>query len=640
MHRTILIADDNIINREMLKNLLSDDYDVLEATNGKEAYDIVLSNYKLISAVLLDIIMPETNGYEVLRQMRADSMLSQIPVIMITSSEEEEARVKALSLGANDFLIKPYNPEIIKHCLRNNITLRETASLINAIQHDKLTGLYTREAFFEKAENMIKNQEPGYYILSCFDVNNFKLINDRYGAGEGDRVLRFIGKTLYEDMQKTEGIGCRISADNFAALYHAKWKNNDFIAKLQNRPSLPEGLNISTAFSVGRYIVTDITLPVASLYDRAYLAKRLIKGRYDKYIAYFDETMLDKLELEQQIIAEMDNALPERQFEVWFQPQYNHSTSALIGAEALVRWAHPQRGLISPSIFIPIFEQNGFIYELDKYVWEETCRYLRKWIDEGRNPLPVSVNISRYDLFRADMTETIIGLISKYDIPVELLRLEITESAFAKSTKLIVRKVKELLSYGFTLEIDDFGSGYSSLNTLKSVPAQILKLDMKFLEDDDDSERGGNIIESIVRMAKWIGMSVIAEGVETAAQADFLKSIGCVYVQGYLYARPQTAQDYEALCKGIVKEEHLIRLETVENLDNNSFWNPNSMDTLIFNSYVGAACIFEYYKGKIELLRVTEKYVQMLGGTVGIEDVLKIDWAEHLSAGNREKLFA
>ncbi len=304
----------------------------------------------------------------------------------------------------------------------------------------------------------------------------------------------------------------------------------------------------------------------------------------------------------------MESALSNRQFEVWFQPQYNHASGALVGCEALVRWRHPQRGLIPPDDFIPVFEQNGFVYEVDKYVWEEACRSLRKWRDEGRNPLPVSVNISRFDIFISELPDVLVGLVQKYELPIELLRLEITESAFSKFPDQITAIIKKLIAIGFTVEIDDFGSGYSSLNTLKNVPAQILKLDMKFLEGDGNSDRGGNILESIVRMAKWLGMSVIAEGVETKAQADFLMSIGCVYVQGYLYAKPMTAEDYEALAKGHGKEHEMIVLETVDNMDNNRFWDPQSMDTLIFNSYAGGACILEYQSGKVETLRINEKF--------------------------------
>ena len=626
MPRKILIVDDNAINREVLKNTLSRDYDVLEAKDGKEAFTLIGRNYKLLSAILTDIVMPEMDGYELLIKIRENVLFTQIPVIMVTGFEDEESRVKALMLGANDFILKPFNPDIMLHCVKNNIALRETASILNAIQKDKLTGLYNREAFFERVAAAVKDREPGFYFLSCFDIDNFKLINDQYGAAEGDRILREIGHAVNENMEAIGGIGGRISGDNFAALLTVE--NLDFsITRAAGQERMKFLAQQNVVFSVGRYIINDPALPASTIYDRAYIAKQSVKGRYDKHIAYFDEVMLKKLISDQQITADMGGAVSERQFEVWFQPQRNHSTGALVGAEALVRWRHPKKGLIPPGNFIPVFEQNGFVYELDKYVWEETCRYIRKWLDEGRDPLPVSVNVSRYDVFRADFIATLVGLINKYEIPAGLLRLEITESAFAGSTKEIVEIVKQLIEKGFTVEIDDFGSGYSSLNTLKNVPAQVLKLDMRFLEGDDDSGRGGNILESIVRMAKWLGMAVIAEGVEEKAQADYLASVGCSYIQGYLYARPMPASEYESYCRSIGKEERLLSMEAAVNLNNNSFWNPASMDTLIFNSFVGSACIFEYSSRNVELLLVNDKFTALLGdGTMSVEDVLKLDW--------------
>ena len=638
MQRRILIVEDNATNRRILHNILGSEYEVLEAENGREALEVLHRKPKVISAVLLDIVMPVMDGFEVLRRMRDNAVLSQIPVIVATGSVDTETEVKALALGANDFVTKPYNPMLILHCLRNTINLRETASIINAIQRDKLTGLYNREAFFEKANAMIQEKKPGYYLMDCLDIDNFKVINDQYGALEGDRILRHTGKTINEDIQAVGGVCGRISADNFAVLYPAEQAKvgNHFLEKMRNERLTSDASRAPVAFSVGRYRVTDPSLSASAIYDRAYLAKQSVKGRYDKHIAYFDEAMRERLIREQSIIGDMDDALALGQFEVWFQPQFNHATGALIGSEALVRWRHPENGLIPPGQFIPVFEQNGFIYELDKYVWEQVCKYLCKWIDDGRKPLPVSVNISRYDAFRSDLVEVITGLVDRYRIPVGLLRLEITESAFANSSEQIILVVKRLVNSGFTMEIDDFGSGYSSLNTLKDVPANVLNLDMRFLESSDNSQRGGNILESIVRMAKWLDMSVIAEGVETIEQANFLKTIGCNYIQGFLYAKPMPAEEYENLARSTGKEQRLLALETVENLDNNAFWDPRSMDTLIFNSYVGGACIFEYHNGRIELLRANDKYAQVIGSAgITVEDALKLDWAKHLGQKDR-----
>lgn len=638
MARRILIVDDLAGNRRILSKMLSGDYETVEAASGFEAENILVAQHQQISAVLLDISMPEMDGYEVLRRMREDPKQADIPVIMITGTEDEKARAKALILGANDFVMKPYNSEIIKHCLRNNISLRESASIINDLQRDKLTGLLQRDTFFKRAAELIKEKPPGYYIMAFFDVDKFKVINDQYGTAKGDEILQYIAKVFKDGLSPYGGICCRITADNFAVLYPESLMDTAETAQIRSKATKIAGIVAPLVFSIGRYIVDDPSMQPSAMLDRAVIAAESVKGRYDKKIALYDESMRAHLLHEQEVVMEMGKALKERQFEVWYQPQINHSTNAQIGSEALVRWRHPEQGLLPPGAFIPIFEENGFIFELDKFVWEEVCATLRQWMDEGRNPLPVSVNISRDDLFRPDVMDIVSGLVDKYRLPADMLRLEITETAFAQSAQYVIDVVKAFIARGFTVEIDDFGSGYSSLNTLKDVPAQILKLDMRFLESSN-SERGGNIVESVVRMAKWLGMSVIAEGVETAQQADYLRSIGCSYVQGYLYAKPMPRGDYEKYCCGAAKEEMLLTLETVENLDNNSFWDPESMDTLIFNSYVGAACIYEYHNENIELLRATEKYAQVIGSAgMTVESALKLNWTEHLDAENRARV--
>lgn len=451
----------------------------------------------------------------------------------------------------------------------------------------------------------------------------------------GDEVLKHVARCIDRFITPLGGICCRVTADNFAVLYPSALMDTEMLRQNHRDTTAPACLSRPISIRIGRYIVADKTLSASAMYDRATLAEVSVRGRYDVYIARYDESMRTEILREQEVVNEMNGALAGGQFEVWFQPQFNHSSGALIGAERLVRWRHPKKGLIAPSEFIPIFERNGFIYELDKYVWEQACAYIRKWLDEGRAPLPVSVNVSRYDLFRTDLIEIIAEMAKKYEIPADLLRFEITESAFAESPEQIIDVVESLIRKGFAVEIDDFGSGYSSLNTLKDVPADILKLDMRFLESGRNSERGGNILESVVRMAKWLGMPVIAEGVETIEQADYLKSIGCYYIQGYLYARPMPASDYEAFVVRFCREKEMITLSTVQTLDNNTFWDPGSMETLIFNSYVGGACIFEYHNGKPELLRINDTYAAELGGNLTAEEAHALDLGQYLDEQNR-----
>ena len=517
-----------------------------------------------------------------------------------------------------------------------NDSVESAEALRYRAERDALTGLYNRETFFEKVAEMIDAHEPGHYVMACFDVDSFKVINDQYGTETGDRMLKLIAELFNEGFCKAGGICCRIMADQFVVLYPASFMRTEALRTLRSKARILDGSVPPITFSIGRYIVNDLSLSVSAMFDRASLAKASVKGRYDTHIALYDESMREHILREQEISSEMNTALKTGQFELWMQPQYNHSSGALIGCEALVRWRSVKRNtILSPNEFIPAFERNGFIYELDKYVWEQACILLRGWLDEGRSPLPVSVNVSRYDIFREDFYAVLTGLMESYRLPVELLRLEITESAFATSTEQIIGVVKRLREYGFTIEIDDFGSGYSSLNTLKDVPANVLKLDMRFLEGTDNSARGGKIVESIIRMAKWLNMPVIAEGVETVEQADYLRTIGCNYVQGYLYGKPMPVSEYVQLAERSDKEAKMITLKTVETLDNNAFWDPNSMETLVFNNYVGGACIFEYHQNMIELLRVNEKYAREIGnGELTMEEALSIDLADHMDADN------
>ncbi|MDO5562110.1 MAG: EAL domain-containing protein [Synergistaceae bacterium] len=504
-------------------------------------------------------------------------------------------------------------------------------------ERDSLTGLYNRATFLRKVEEVVSGELDKPYFLAVGDIDNFKAINDRLGHAVGDQVLQFISDKIRADIELAGGFCGRLGSDAFAALVPY---DTEGMGRAASYPrTIFDGcpLNEEISCSIGYYLIEDPDISADGMLDRAMLAKQSVKGLYETKVAWYDEGMRRKMLHEQKITSEMENALAAKQFEVWFQPQYNHSTSALVGAEALVRWRHPDKGMIPPAEFIDVFERSGFIYKMDVYVWEEVCTLLRRWMDEGRSPLPVSVNVSRYDILHDDLVTVISDLMKKYRIPIDLLRLEITETAFSRSSDRIINVVRKFTDLGFSVEIDDFGSGYSSLNILKDVPANGLKLDMRFFEDTGSSQRGGHIIESVVRMAKWLGMSVIAEGVETVEQADYLKTIGCSFVQGYLYAKPMPVSEYEALAGKAAKEDSIFTLETVKNLNNDTFWDPKSMETLVFNSFVGGACILEYHDGEIEVLRANEKYARMVGKIgLSIEDALALPWKDFLNAKELE----
>lgn len=505
---------------------------------------------------------------------------------------------------------------------------------------DKVTWIYNRGAFYDRARKLIDSHEAGYYLISCANIRNFKLVNDQYGTETGDQVLRHVASCIKHFTDGVDGICARFAADEFAVLLPAVYADSEELDAAYAQAAVPNCIPQRIHLRVGRYLIDRPVQPVSAMYDRAKIAANSIKDDYERYLAQYNDSMRDALVSEQRILDDILDALRDGEFEPWFQPQYNHATGAMIGAEALARWKR-DGAYVSPAEFAPVLEQSGLIYQMDQYIWERVCILLRRWIDEGREPLPVSVNISRRDIMHDDFIGVLTGIVKKYDIPIHLFRLEITESAFADSTHRIIERVNELIRQGYTVEIDDFGSGYSTLNSLKDVPAAVLKLDMRFFEETENQERAGNIVESVVRMAKWLDMEVIAEGVEDREQADFLKSIGCHYIQGYYYARPMLTEDYEQLLDECRKEPELTHLRKVKALENSEFWSPRSMETLIFNSYVGGACIFEFHNGKTELLRMNDRYVREFGGVMPADaDIGRASITQYLDGEDQETLLA
>ena len=327
---------------------------------------------------------------------------------------------------------------------------------------------------------------------------------------------------------------------------------------------------------------------------------------------------------EQELLASFDEALQQGHIYVLYQPKINHSTGRMIGAEALMRWKHPIYGTQYPSDFIPVLEKNDLIYRADLGVFEAVCRFLRNCLDDGVRPVPISVNMSRHDIFRKNYVDEIEKLRMKYDIPTKYIHTEMTETSAIGGMELVSGVLKQLHEFGYVVEMDDFGSGYSSLNVLKDLEVDVIKLDMRFLSGNIGG-RGGTIISSIVQMAKWLGTPVIAEGVETVEQADYMKSIGCNYVQGYLYSKPIPEEEFRQKMTRLEHEPMKPAMDLIRTMDAGKFWNPESLETLIFNNFVGGAAIFTYQNGKAEIVRVNKKYVKEMGMNMVEQDVLAFD---------------
>lgn len=412
--------------------------------------------------------------------------------------------------------------------------------------YDELTGIYNKQAFYAKTKEMLLDNPDKNFDLLRINIERFKVLNDLFGESTGDKLLRYIGKFLKE-INLPLCVSGRLYADNFVVCYEAgKGDSRRMINTLQMVAD-SFAINNRTILSFGLYRIDDKTLPVSVMCDRANMALWKAKGNFKNPYCEYDEKMRQQVLKEQKIINAMEMAIQNKEFTLYLQPKYNIEKGTIIGAEALVRWISQENGFISPGDFIPVFENNGFVYEVDKFIWEESCRYLRKWLDEGREVHPISVNVSRIDLYDPKLVKHLVDLREKYQLPSQYLELEITESAYTEDPEQIITITRQLREAGFVILMDDFGTGYSSLNMLKDIQIDVLKLDMGFLKSSDYSAKGGNILTAILKMAESLKMQTIAEGVETKEQVEFLKSIGCKYVQGFYYSKPLPVGEFEKL---------------------------------------------------------------------------------------------
>lgn len=419
---------------------------------------------------------------------------------------------------------------------------------------DSLTGLWNREYFLEIMENTLSDNPDEEYILLISDICQFKLFNDILGKSVGDDLILSITEGFYS--RKMPGwFFARIGVDRFALMMPYKDYDEKRFIDVCNSVIAARGYGLTVHYYLSAYIIRDRKKTADVILNSAEMVLEDARDRRMGVIAYYDESLHERLIVDAMSEEELAKALKEKQFEIYLQPQTDIMENKIVGAEALVRWNHPQRGMVSPNEFIPMFEETGMINELDYYVWEEACKLIAGWEKEGGLKCSISVNISAKDFYLSNIYSNITGLVEKYGINPKKLKLEITETAFALNVTEQAALVKQLQDYGFIVEIDDFGSGYSSLNSLKDIPADVLKLDMKFFERTDDAERAQKVVESIVNLAYNLKMPVIAEGVEDDEKLELLKAIGCRIVQGFYYSRPLPVKEFEKYAKSHTFED-------------------------------------------------------------------------------------
>ena len=549
LKRTILVVDDEYVNREILGAILDDYYNILYAENGDEALKLIQANEKILSAVLLDLLMPVMDGFKLLDVLKDDVRYRTIPIIVLTS--EKQAEVDSLRRGAADFITKPYDaPEVIIARVKRIIELSEDRFVIQSTEKDEMTGLFSRSFFYEYASLMDRYHMDREMDAVSVNVDRFHLVNEIYGREFGNQVLLTLSGVIKDFAARNEGIAARGDADDFY-MYINRQEN---YASLERAIySAMESLSRSVYIKVriGVYTCPADFQDVENRFDRSRLAANTLRGKFNQTVAYFDNELQHKVFYSERLIHDIHEGIARKQFEVFFQPKYGveEDEPVLKSAEALIRWRHPEFGMVAPFDFISLFEENGLIQMLDQFVWKETASKIRYWRDKYKVTIPVSVNVSRIDIYDPEIEDKIDGIIEECGLSPEDLHLEITESAYSDNAEQLMSVVQDFRDKGYLIEMDDFGAGYSSLNMLANLPIDILKLDMKFIQEIHTDEKARRMVQLIMDIAKFLKVPVVAEGVEVEEQYRILKDMGCQLIQGYYFSKPLPAGEFEKLIK-------------------------------------------------------------------------------------------
>lgn len=435
---------------------------------------------------------------------------------------------------------------VIAGALASGISLESMRQERDRIARDSLTGVYCREYFIQKTEAILRRNPRKKYYLMLTNISGFKYYNEIFGEKKGDEVLIAQADALKRDSAELALFG-RVSGNEFGVLMEEKYFQEDrLVENIHNLQEYFTNEQYKMHIHVGIYCIQKVEEPVSLMLDKAKMAIDTLKGEYSDCYAFYQNDMLEHTLHEKKVLGEFEHALETGQFDFYLQPQIS-TNGECQGAEALVRWIHPDRGVVPPIEFIPVLEHTGLIWKLDCHVWEQVARKLKEWELSGRERMYISVNISARDFYYLDIYKTFTGLVEKYRIDPKRLKLELTETALMTEAETQIALIGRLREYGFEVEIDDFGSGYSSLNMLKDIHADVLKIDMAFLRKTENVERSWAILKSVLDLAQSIGMRAITEGVETQEQVLRLKQIGCHMFQGYYFSKPLPVQQFEKI---------------------------------------------------------------------------------------------
>lgn len=546
--RRVLIVDDELINRELLSAMLSQTFEIETASNGQEAMMMLTQPDATFSLILLDLMMPVMDGFEVIERCQKDEALKRIPIIVMTS--EKSAEVRSIRMGAADFITKPYDmPEVILARCERIIELSEDKSIIRSTERDKVSGLYTRSYFFAYLQQMVQRLEKPMDAL-VLNLDRFHLINELFGRDEGDRVLATIGELISEKLSELRGIACRSESDTFFLFCERQEEYESLMEEMQSKLAA-FAKSRSLRLRAGIYSCEEHESDPEAWFSRAKSACDRIRGQYGSLATRYNNELYERTVFHERLIGDIDDAINHRDFVVYFQPKYRiqGERPVLTSAEALIRWIHPELGFISPGEFIPLFEQNGLIRRVDHYVWRSAAEQIKCWREQYGMSIPISVNVSRVDIFDPELEKKLCDILDEFSLAPDDLMLEITESAYADSADRLIEVVNSLRDKGFKIEMDDFGSGYSSLNMLTEIPIDVLKIDMQFIRRMLLDDKNLKLVRLVMDIAEFLDVPVVAEGVEEEEQLNVLRKMGCDIVQGYYFSPPLPAERFGELIR-------------------------------------------------------------------------------------------
>lgn len=542
--RSILIIEKNEKNRELLREALQPKYDLQFVCSGAEAF--IHLHKERISLVIVDMNENQDDRTAFLDLYFETDEYKSIPVTVITSDTEME--LYAIRIGVADFISKSLEaPELILAKCDRVIELSFDRMLVRSTENDVLTGLYTPEFFFQYVRQILdytRREERDALVL---DVEHFHLINEIYGREFGDRLLQQIADALRKLKPETDGIVCRSGVDNFYVYCKHLEGYDAILSAMDEVLSLPELQQFRVR--IGVYLHVDHDIEPERWFDRAKKACDQLRGDYTRSIAIYDANLMEKSVFEERLVYDIRRAIEKEELLVYYQPKFDiqKEVPRLSSAEALVRWNHPGYGLIGPDKFIPVFERNGIIQLVDDYIWRKTARQIRIWRDKYGFVLPVSVNVSHIDIFDEHLEQKLKDIVEENGLTPEALSLEITESAYSSNAGRLIEFANNMRKSGYKIAMDDFGVGSSSLNMLTQLPFDVLKLDMQFVRNMEKDQKSRKMVDLVIDIARFLEVTCVAEGVESAEQYHLLKDMRCEFAQGYYFSRPVSVDRFEKL---------------------------------------------------------------------------------------------